>query len=155
MKTHQIICAMCGNPRQFTLRECPYCGESDFLSDAEARVKAFTINLELGLPTIDEAFSRFEHYLTRLEKTGIRLLKVIHGQGSAGQTGKIKKAFRDAMDYGKWSNAIAEVYYGEALKPGLSGLEEFRKSHPSLVKGITLDMQGNSGITLLILFKDY
>jgi hypothetical protein len=155
MNSHQIICSMCGNPRQFTFKECPYCGETDFLSDADAQVKAFTINLESGLPTIDEAFLRFEHYLTRLENTGIRLIKVIHGQGSTGQTGKIKKAFRDAMDYGKWTNAIAEVYYGEVLKPGLSGLEELRRSHPTLAKGITLDMHGNSGITVLILFKDF
>lgn len=146
---------MCGNHRIATLKECPFCGDPSFLTTDENQTKAFTMNLELGLPTVDEAFIRFEQTLEQLQGVGVRLVKVIHGQGSFGGGGKIKKAFRDALDYGKWSHAITEVYYGEALQYGQLGLEDFRKSHPMLSRGITPDMLGNSGITLLLLAKDY
>lgn len=153
---HQLVtCSMCGNGRSILSALCPYCGEKDYLSNNFNVNTSYKINLELGLPKVDEALHRFENHLDKLRGKNFRMLQVIHGQGSKGTTGKIKAAFREALDYGKWSDSISEVYYGEALRLGHSGLEDFRKSHPSLISNLSKEMLGNAGITILIMNKQY
>lgn len=105
------------------------------------------------MPTVDEALDRFDDELRKIQHTGFRAIKVIHGHGSSGIGGKIRKEFRQAMDHNRWGHLIREVYYGEELIPNHEGLIELKKSHPTIAKLLTKDMMGNSGITLLVLEK--
>jgi hypothetical protein len=107
------------------------------------------------MPLVDEALERFHNQLEKIRGKGLRAMKVIHGHGSSGSGGNIRREFRLAMDYGRWGDAIIAVYYGEILLPHLPDYQEMLKIYPGLKNAITKDMQGNPGITLLILDKNY
>jgi hypothetical protein len=155
MNFNKVLCAMCGNERSALAGECPFCGEKDSYNTAKSGWSSFVINLENNLPTVDAALDRFHEQLESLKGRGIRLIKVIHGHGSSGTGGKIRRAFRQAMDDGLWGEAITEVYYGEILTPNRVEYSELISRLPSIKTQITKDMQGNPGITLLILNKNY
>jgi hypothetical protein len=48
-----------------------------------------TINLELDLPTLDEARRKVIAELRAAKREGVRVLKVIHGYGSTGKGGRL------------------------------------------------------------------
>jgi len=151
----QKICRLCGNPRPVLSDECPFCNDTSPVITDTGGWSVHTINLENKLPTVDMALERFHNLLEKLQGKGFRAVKVIHGHGSSGTGGKIRQAFRQAMDDGLWGEAIREVYYGEALKPHLIEYKKLIERFPSIKLNISRDMQGNPGITLLILEKNY
>ncbi len=107
------------------------------------------------MPTVEEAMDRFQDHLDVIKGKGIRMIKVIHGHGSSGSGGKIRQAFRQAMDYGLWGESITEVYYGEVLSNHHPEFKNLLERYPSIKQSITKDMQGNPGITLLIMDKNH
>jgi hypothetical protein len=107
------------------------------------------------MPLVEEAFERLHQHLEKLRGKGLRAIKVIHGHGSSGRGGNIRHEFRQAMEHGLWGEAIIEVYFGETLSPHLPQYQDLLKTYPALKNSITKDMQGNPGITLLILDKNY
>jgi hypothetical protein len=146
---------MCGNERSVLAKECPFCGNREMINPSDTRWGSFVMNLESDLPTVDDALDRFHETLEKLQGKGFRTVKVIHGHGSSGTGGKIRKAFRQAMDDGLWGEAIIEVYYGEILTPHRAEYSDLIKRYPAIQDTITRDMQGNPGITLLLLDKNY
>ncbi len=155
MGRNQALCAECGNPRQLILNECPFCGAKETLHTLQSQKSNYVINLEFNMPTVDSAMDRLQEHLDIIKGKDIRTIKVIHGHGSSGTGGKIRQAFRQAMDYGLWGEAIIEVYYGEVLLPYHHEYKNLLERYPSIKHVITKDMQGNPGITLLILDKNY
>ena len=145
------LCQTCGNPRHLLKNECSFCGDKSTPSTSSGRPFIFTINLESEMPTVDEALDRFDDELRRVLHAGFKVIKVIHGHGSSGVGGKIRRAFREAMEHNRWGHLIREVYYGEELIPNKLGLIELNKNHPALKKQLSKDVFGNSGITLLIM----
>ncbi len=123
--------------------------------DIHSKWQCHVMNLESNMPLVEEAFERIHHHLEKLRGRGLRAIKVIHGHGSSGRGGKIRREFRQAMEYGLWGEAIIEVYFGEMLLPHLPQYQDLLKTYPALKNSITKDMQGNPGITLLILDKNY
>jgi len=155
MKSPLAVCSDCGNPRNLLAPHCPFCGSLETMIDADSRWKCQSINLESNMPLVDEALERFHDHLEKLRGKGLRACKVIHGHGSSGRGGNIRREFRRAMDYGRWGDAIIAVYCGEMLLPHLPDYQEMLNIYPGLKNAITKDMQGNPGITLLILDKNY
>ncbi len=149
------VCADCGNPRNLMALDCPFCGSSESFMDVHSKWQCHVMNLESNMPLVEEAFERIHHHLEKLRGKGLRAIKVIHGHGSSGRGGKIRREFRQAMEYGLWGEAIIEVYFGEMLLPHLPQYQDLLKTYPALKNSITKDMQGNPGITLLILDKNY
>ena len=49
------------------------------------------VNLENGSPTASQAMDRLTNELYRLRASGIPYVKIIHGYGSSGKGGAIKK----------------------------------------------------------------
>jgi len=150
MKNTFLICAMCGNSRQLLEKICPFCGEKDVLHEQKNHWDFFTINLESGLPRVEEAMQRFENQLEQLTGSSIRMLQVIHGQGSQGE-GRIKKAFREAMQHGRWHQIISAYYFGEHLKASQTTYQFLIKQYPAIKTVLKPEMMGNPGITILIL----
>ena len=149
------VCSDCGNPRNILAPQCPFCGSNESFIDAESKWRCQVINLESNMPLVEEAFERLHQHLEKLRGKGLRAIKVIHGHGSSGRGGNIRREFRQAMEYGLWGEAIIEVYFGEMLLPHLPQYQDLLKTYPALKNTITKDMQGNPGITLLILDKHY
>src|SRR4029079_1613281 len=56
-----------------------------------------TINLEPGLPSLDEARRFLLAQIDAARKDGVRLLKVIHGYGSSGSEGVLCAGIRKSL----------------------------------------------------------
>ena len=153
MNKPSISCPTCGNPRNLLAYQCQYCGDSESPIISAGKLTPYVINLELDMPTVDEALDRFDDELRIVMKAGFKLVKVIHGHGSSGVGGKIRRAFREAMEHNRWGHLIRDVYYGEELLAGREGLTDLNKYHPRLQKELSKDFFGNAGITLLVMEK--
>jgi hypothetical protein len=57
-----------------------------------------TINLEDGRPTVSDATRHLVSSVRIARKTGVRLIKFVHGYGSSGSGGKIRPAARRELD---------------------------------------------------------
>ena len=155
MKSPVAICSDCGNNRHLLASECPFCGSNSYLLDSNTKWQIQTINLEINMPSAEEALERFHLQIEKLRSKGLRVVKVIHGHGSSGKGGTIRQAFRNAMEYGQWRESVIDVYYGEMLSPQSLSFQELTKTYPAIKKSITKDIYNNLGITLLILDKNY
>jgi hypothetical protein len=151
MNKATIICSTCGNPRNLLANECKFCGETDKPIIGAGKLSPYKINLENNMPTVDEALDRFDDELRIVINAGFKLVEVIHGHGSSGVGGKIRRAFREAMEHNRWGHLIKDVYYGEDLVPGREGLIDLNKYHPRLQKELNKTIFGNAGVTLLVM----
>lgn len=104
-----------------------------------------TLNLEAGLPSIDEARRRLLAEMETARKDGIRLLKVVHGWGSSGQGGKlgpaIRKSLRLRIKEGNASSLVpgerfsSDTLEGRALVeryPALRRDRDFNRANPGI-----------------------
>ena len=53
-----------------------------------------TVNIESGLPVVQEGLARLEAELLRARHDGVQIVRVIHGWGSSGMGGKLRLACR-------------------------------------------------------------
>ena len=108
------------------------------------------LNLEAGMPTVDEARRRLEDGLATARARGVRYLKLIHGYGASGKGGKIRTAIPKTLCRLKASGLVAEAIAGEGWKRGNTTTEALLRQHPALRKDLDLD-RGNKGITIVVL----
>jgi hypothetical protein len=59
------------------------------------------------------------------------------------------------MEDGLWGEGIMEVYFGEILNPNSPPYQSLLQTYPAIKNSITKDMQGNPGITLLLIDKNF
>lgn len=112
--------------------------------------KLRTLNLEEGWPAVEEALARLEQALRRARAEGVQLLKVIHGYGSTGSGGAIKRAVHRKLAAWKREGRISEFVPGEDWGVFHEGtrriLEEFGDPGPDP------DLRSqNEGITIIFL----
>ena len=50
------------------------------------------INIEYGMPTVDVAMPLLTERLRSMKKSGVKAAKIIHGYGSTGKGGRLRKA---------------------------------------------------------------
>lgn len=146
-----VLCPDCGNPRGTLQKICPFCGSSEIPAVPKKVGGIFTLNLEEKLPTVDQALEKFDHTLSELSGTAVKVVKVIHGYGSGGKGGRIKEAIRQELIYQRLTHIIHSYYAGEDLQPGKEAYQELNKQNPTIKNILTKDMLGNPGITLVIL----
>lgn len=71
------------------------------------------INLEEGMPTVDEAMSYLKMSITLCEQNKIACLAVIHGYGSSGKGGAIRAKARQWLNAQVRNGTIKAVINGE------------------------------------------
>ena len=71
------------------------------------------INIEYGMPTVDVAIPLLNERLRSLKKSGVKAVKIIHGYGSTGKGGKLRKATFSLLDQMKASGLIRDFVIGE------------------------------------------
>src|ERR1039458_10198264 len=71
------------------------------------------IHIEYGMPTVDVAMPLLTERLRSLKKSGVKVVKVIHGDGSTGKGGSLRKATLALLDELKKSGLIKEFVVGE------------------------------------------
>ncbi|MBR4124445.1 MAG: hypothetical protein IKR12_02620 [Clostridia bacterium] len=114
-------------------------------------MKIETLNIKEGFPPADLAVANMEIAIERFSKTkDTKVLKVIHGYGSHGVGGEIKRSVKIRLSELKKQHKIDDFVcgeqFGETVKSSYYILENF----PELL--IDSDLKNyNSGITLVFL----
>ena len=89
-------CDTCGNEIPDAAAQCPFCEsrQTSVGRVAGPREPVRTINVEDGMPTVEQALARLERELYRARQSGVRVVRVIHGWGSSGTGGRLRLACR-------------------------------------------------------------
>jgi hypothetical protein len=72
-----------------------------------------TLNLEAGLPTVEEARQVLLAELRQAKQSGVLALKIIHGYGSSGKGGALRGALRKSLLRRKKEGLVTRVIFGE------------------------------------------
>jgi hypothetical protein len=72
-----------------------------------------TFNIEAGYPVLEEARRRVAEAIRTSRRTGVRVLKIIHGYGSSGKGGKLCVGLRKSFLLRKKEGLIKEFIPGE------------------------------------------
>jgi len=108
------------------------------------------VNLEAGMPSVEQARSQLTTALARARQSESRLLKVIHGYGSSGVGGALRGALQGALARYKMAGEIRDFIAGEDWRVADETTWELLKRYPEL-KGDSDLGRGNRGITIVVL----
>ena len=146
------LCPDCGNLRDALEVRCPFCDcLAPPLTNPDLADKIFVIDLEAGMPSVEDAMERLSVLLRKAQDAGIRMVKVIHGYGSSGKGGLIRAAFREELLFHRWADRIRDYLPGESLKAGGKALHGLSRHHQQLIKNLKAGSQGNPGMTILVM----
>src|ERR1039457_5171754 len=71
------------------------------------------IDIEYGMPTVDVAIPLLTERLRSLKKSGVKAVKIIHGYGSTGKGGRLRKATIKLLEESKTNGLIKEFVIDE------------------------------------------
>jgi hypothetical protein len=108
------------------------------------------VNLEDDMPTVESARLRMQHEIDRARRSGVIVLKLIHGYGSSGPGGalrtELQKDLRQAVQQGSLRAAIA----GEDWRISDETTWDLLKKYPEWKKDPDLG-HNNRGISIVVL----
>jgi len=107
------------------------------------------INLEAGMPLVEEARKRLIKEIDTAIKDGVSVLEIIHGYGSSGRGGKLKDAIRKSLLYRRREGRISTFIYGEKWNIFEQSTREVLGKHPYLERDRDLN-NDNPGITIVL-----
>jgi hypothetical protein len=107
-----------------------------------------TINIEQGMPTVDQARKRLIRAIDSANASGVRILKVIHGYGSSGKGGKLLIAIRRSITKRRSEGKVDRVIYGENWSIFDQATQKLTHEYPELHGDCDLDRY-NRGITMI------
>lgn len=145
-------CEVCGNEIDDGTSVCPFCETAQHGNTPPvhtvARGKIITVNLEDGLPTVEQALSRLDTALLRARESGANLMRLIHGYGSSGVGGRLREAVRIQLNDLAQRGRIRSYISGEDYGPRSLQTKRLMKQYPSLMRSERTDSR-NPGITLV------
>ena len=109
-----------------------------------------TVNLEDGMPTVEEARQRLDAELRAARAGKAVALRVIHGYGSSGVGGALRLAIQRRLLELRQSGEIREVIYGEDWRIGDEATWKWLGRYPEWKKDNDLG-RGNKGISIVVL----
>lgn len=112
--------------------------------------KMAIINIETGMPTVDQATHRLAGELIRARAQGAKAVKIIHGYGSSGVGGKLRVGIRAALAERKRRGEIKEAVAGEDWSIFDAGARRILDAYPDLNRDRDFE-RGNAGITIVLL----
>ena len=144
-------CEVCGEEIAPGSAVCPFCetpqcpGPSGRAGGPPVR----NLDVEAGLPTVAEALRRLEAQLDRARSDGVRVVRVIHGWGSAsGGGGKIRAAARQWLQRELAAGRVRAVFFGDRFTHAAPEGRDFLRRHPGLRSSERTDRE-NPGITFV------
>ena len=146
-RTYLCRCPECGGERQ-VMGVCRLCGSIEI---PEAITETLIFDLELGASLVGEAISKFEQYLEVASNAGFKTMLVIHGYGSSGKGGEIRKTLRDNLERNFYSDRVIDYYLGEDLKEGNESYMQLIKRRPALKRQSSQFKNNNAGVAVLLL----
>jgi Smr domain len=109
-----------------------------------------TLNIEAGLPTVDEARRLLLTELHNAKQSGVIAVKIIHGYGSTGKGGALRGALRSSLLRRKKEGLVSRVIFGENWSVFEEDARYAIERCPELSHDRDLN-RSNEGITLAIL----
>lgn len=109
-----------------------------------------TFNLEQGMPAWEEAERRLINEISNARKTGVKVLKIIHGYGSSGAGGKLKLETRRFLADRKRRNLIRNFVPGEEWSRNSAAARDLLSTYPALKDDMDLN-RSNEGITIVVI----
>lgn len=147
------LCQICGNDLYRGCRVCGFCGSEQPEMDAESCPRPFvhrTVNLEKGMPFVEQAISQLHSALNEARLLQVQVLTIIHGYGSSGRGGAIRKECRKILDYMCSSGEISNYIAGEDFHRRSGSVKDVLNRYPQLNGNGNLN-RNNRGVTLIIL----
>lgn len=105
-----------------------------------------TVNIEKGMPRLESAKVMLQDQIVMAKRTGIKVLKIIHGYGSTGTGGILRTELRKIIQGIKNSTVI----YGENFSIFDGQTRLALAKYPDLRKDKDLE-NANQGITFILL----
>jgi hypothetical protein len=117
---------------------------------AEPLLAIKTINLESGMPSVEQARARLRSEVAAAQGNKLRVLKVIHGYGSHGVGGDLRFALQATLRQMAESGEIRDCIYGENWRKSDERSWGLLKRSPELKQDPDLG-KGNRGISIVLL----
>jgi hypothetical protein len=108
------------------------------------------VNLEDGMPTVEQARLRMQHELHAARKDGYKAVKLIHGYGSSGTGGALRTELQKDLKQAAEGGAIQAFIPGEEWRISDPGAWKLLKQFPEWKKDSDLG-RGNQGISIVVL----
>lgn len=143
-------CERCGNDIAPVPARCPFCGslQQQKRPGAGSRSLVRDINIEAGLPVVEEGLARLERELLLARHAGVKIVRVIHGWGSSGTGGRLRDACRARLRQKKALKQIRGFLPGEEYSRHKIDGKVLISRYPYLSRDERTD-SGNPGITLV------
>jgi len=108
------------------------------------------INLEDGLPTVEQARLRMNYELELARREGYKAVKLIHGYGSSGVGGSLRTELQKTLHKAAREKTIRTFVPGENWRISDETTWELLKRFPEWKKDSDLG-RGNRGISVVAL----
>ncbi len=151
MDAAEDICDICGNEIFRPASSCPYCGSQ--LENGSQQKKVFlhrVVNLEEGRPLLETALGKMECAIVSASGGGITVLTLIHGYGSSGRGGVIRRECRKVLDFMAAKGTICGYLIGEEFYNCHPLAKMWIQRYPKLADNSHFNRK-NPGITLVFL----
>ncbi len=142
-----LTCGTCGNEIAHGESPCPHCGRALVHAPLKNTARLLVVNLHDDRPTVPEGIARLHEAVAAAAGRGVRILKVIHGYGSSGVGGELRRGLRAAARALEAEGALSAMVPGENLQEARRLLAGLTKQ-PPFCKDPDLG-RPNKGITWL------
>ena len=115
-----------------------------------ARAVIKTVDLEAGMPAVNEALLRLDRELVLARQQGYALVKIIHGYGSSGVGGALRIEIQKSLRQRASHSQIREFIPGEDWRVSNESAWALVKSRPELKQDADFG-RGNLGISIVVL----
>jgi hypothetical protein len=109
-----------------------------------------TVILKEGMPTVEQARARLNSEIQTAQRTGVQVLKLVHGYGSTGVGGDLRIALQSTLRQMATKREIRDCIYGENWRTSDERSWDLLKRLPELKNDSDLG-KGNKGITIVLL----
>jgi len=108
------------------------------------------VNLEDGMPTVEQARLRMQYELQAARKEGYTAAKLIHGYGSSGMGGTLRLELQQELRQRARSGTLRAVIPGEDWRISDEATWELLKRFPEWKKDADMG-RNNLGISIVLL----
>jgi len=148
-KNHVSFCEVCGNEVMDCAAHCQFCGVKRTPAQQKEGTPGFKIiNLEKGMPLVRAALQRMHNELEAARLHNDRVLIFIHGYGSSGRGGAIRKEVHRQLQYMLDQKDVNDFLPGENCDKRSGRFRQMVRRFPFMEK---LVKKPNPGITVVVL----
>ncbi len=136
--------------RPITRSSSCYPGDTIFPAVSRKPALIKVINLEEGMPSVEQARLRMEHAVQVARQSGYRAVKLIHGYGSSGAGGALRVELQKQLRLAVQNGVIRALIAGEDWRISDETTWALLKRFPEWKQDSDLG-RNNQGISIVVL----